>query len=63
MTDKLKQGAPLGNTNRQLADTPTDSFLHVRCLKKDKSLWVKASTGQGGLSAWIIKQLNIIASK
>lgn len=34
-----------------------DSFLHIKCNRADKALWVQAA-GSGGLSQWVIETLN-----
>jgi hypothetical protein len=52
-----KIGAPLGSENAK-KEIISDAFLHIRCLKSDKSRWVKEAQSNGGLSAWVIRILN-----
>lgn len=49
--------APLHNQNAAKL-VACDSHLHVRCLRKDKANWVRAAKHHGGLSSWVIAQLN-----
>lgn len=62
MESKIKnsRGAPKGSKNRALkeGEEGATSFLHLRCKPSDKSRWVKAAQGNGGLSEWVIKWLN-----
>ena len=60
--EKKKAGAPLGSTNAA-KDVTAEAHLHIRCIKADKSEWVKAAEGRGGLSAWVIATLNEAANK
>ncbi|AXF86685.1 hypothetical protein DTO96_102440 [Ephemeroptericola cinctiostellae] len=61
MTDK-----PHGLTGKKNAkkDETAESWLQVRTLTSDKSLWVKAAQKSGGnLSGWVTKTLNDVAKK
>lgn len=61
MTDeKIKN--PRGAGRKPAPDGAT-SFLHIRCKPAEKSAWVKAAYAQGGLSEWVIRQLNEAALK
>jgi hypothetical protein len=58
MDNVKKVGAPKGSQNAKKYDELATSFLHIRVTPADKAKWVKAATGNGGLSSWVIETLN-----
>lgn len=60
MEEKRKAGAPIGSANAK-KEISADSHLHIRVTSADKARWVKAAQGRGGLSAWVVENLNSAA--
>lgn len=54
------------NVGNQHAAKPegekADTFLHIRCSKKDKGRWIQASR-PGKLAPWVVDALNKAAAK
>ena len=56
---ETKVGAKPGNTNAQIGEEPSTSFIHARFTPTDKANWVRAAQSEGlKLTEWIVKHLN-----
>jgi GDP-D-mannose dehydratase len=59
MSEKIKPGAKLGNTNAQRDMEAATSFIHARCTAANKATWIATAQAQNlKLTEWIVKTLN-----
>lgn len=56
--------APKGSANAQKGPEAATSFIHARCMPRNKAGWVKAAQLENmKLTEWLVRELNAAARK